>query len=219
MNKLQIPHECKEDTVLENGMILSRAAQGFSLPERQRMWTAKWIWVSEKTWPKYQNCHPTAFCKGTDTFGVFLFQKRWKCERIPDEAVLYITADTAYKVYINGMAVGRGSAQLGGDYGNCESAPYKCYEAYRVESFIQEGENTITVRVHLGYWLRQIYPADTGACSQNWFAGAAGFSRSPRTIHGNLPGICLIRTRESGMERIRRKRQRKDIGTKHGKTQ
>ncbi|WP_343246974.1 alpha-L-rhamnosidase N-terminal domain-containing protein [Diplocloster hominis] len=150
MNKLQIPHECKEDTVLENGMILSRAAQDFSLPERQRMWTAKWIWVSEKTWPKYQNCQPTAFCKGTDTFGVFLFQKRWKCERIPDEAVLYITADTAYKVYINGMAVGRGSAQLGGDYGNCESAPYKCYEAYRVESFIQEGENTITVRVHLG---------------------------------------------------------------------
>lgn len=150
MEQTKIPYDGKKMTVFRNGMIYSKEAEGFRLPREQRKWKAQWIWAPAGAYPEYQNCDYTMFQRKDGPFAVFVFQKKMWCGEKPDRADLYITADSSYKVFINGRPVGRGSAQPGGDYANCESVPYKFYENYKVQDFLRAGENVITVRVCLG---------------------------------------------------------------------
>ena len=137
-------------TVFHNGMVYSKEAEGFVLPQRQRKWSAKWIWVPSDQYPEYQNSDHTMFQRQDGPFGVFIFQKRFIYREISQNVNLYITSDASYKVFLNGFSVGRGSAQPGGDYANCEDVPFKFYEKYKINKFLRSGENVITVRVCLG---------------------------------------------------------------------
>ena len=150
MEQTKIPYDGKRKIEFRDGMIYSKEAQEFELPQEQRRWEAKWIWAPAEAYPEYQTCDYTMFQRIDGPFAVFLFQKRFLCDKKPDLANLYITSDSSYKVYVNGQPVGRGSAQPGGDYANCESVPYKFYEKYPVQDFLRAGENVITVRVCLG---------------------------------------------------------------------
>ena len=66
-----------------------------------------------------------------------LFRRRFTLERAPEKALLFITADDYYKVYINGVFVGQGPAPAYHfRYG---------YNTFDVSSFLRAGENVIAV--------------------------------------------------------------------------
>lgn len=113
----------------------------------KRKWNGKWIWASEEKYALYQSSPYTLFQKEKWNFSVFYFRKKWNIKKIPERAFLFITADSFYKVYINGIMAGRGSVQPGGDYGNCEPISYKFYERYDIKKFLNQGENYIVVSV------------------------------------------------------------------------
>lgn len=122
----------------------------YELPAEVRNWSAQWIWGGAEDFEEYQTCPYTLFERKQWNFTVFYFRKKCFFEHLPESAKLYITADGQYNVWINGRFIGRGSAQPGGDYGNCDPLPYKFYEEYDVSELLCQGENEIFVKSALG---------------------------------------------------------------------
>ena len=70
-----------------------------------------------------------------------LFRKNFFLKEIPENAVIRISADDYYKLYINGKFVGQGPA-----------AGYHFHYNYNemdVTSFLRTGENTIAVHTYI----------------------------------------------------------------------
>lgn len=100
------------------------------------MWTdAKWIWESSNKQPLNQHI---SFRK---TF--WLEQAGYELEPRSQNAKLYISADSRYELYVNGVEVGAGPIR---------SMPSRWYyDAYDVGHLLRQGKNTIAVKVwHFG---------------------------------------------------------------------
>lgn len=137
-------------TATEKGSLYMFRESHFTAPEEPRRWSGRWIWAPENVYGDFQESPYTLFQKKDWDFGVFYFEKKIVVEDIPDKAEIYISADSNYKLSVNGAFIGRGSAQPGGDYANCDPLPYKFYENYNIEDILNIGVNYITVRVCLG---------------------------------------------------------------------
>lgn len=88
-------------------------------------WQASWIWGREIT-------------AGNNI--MMCVRRTFKLDRIPAESRLYITADTRYRLYINGTFVNRGPARC---------APHhQSYDIIDVSPLLKEGKNVMAVRVH-----------------------------------------------------------------------
>ena len=66
-----------------------------------------------------------------------LFRKKFRCDSVDEQAMLYISADDYYKLYINGEFVTQGPAPSYHFYYN--------YNAIDVSQYLQKGENLIAV--------------------------------------------------------------------------
>lgn len=89
-----------------------------------RNWTGKWIWTQE--------CDKNTFC---------YFRKNFHVEK-KEKIRVYITADTRYRLYINGNYIRNGSVQ---------SQPYNQYfDEQEITEWVQEGENAFCVEVYYG---------------------------------------------------------------------
>ncbi len=87
---------------------------------------ARWIWPDNHSWDLHN--------------GYALFRKKFRLEKIPARALLAITADQSYQLYINGRYVCRGPArgfQKSWPYDEVDVAPYLC-----------KGENVFAVRAY-----------------------------------------------------------------------
>ena len=90
-----------------------------------RSWRAKWIWGDDdgKTPNSYR-----------------YFRRIFALDEVPDSTLLCISADTRYKVFLNGELLGQGPPQ---------SQPfYQYYDIYDIASALQEGENCVAVIVN-----------------------------------------------------------------------
>ncbi|MDQ8208452.1 alpha-L-rhamnosidase C-terminal domain-containing protein [Coraliomargarita sp. SDUM461003] len=87
---------------------------------------AKWIWPDSPHWD-LRNCYA-------------LFRKEFQLPQVPPKALLYITADQSYQLYINGAYIGRGPAR-----GFQETWPYDTIE---VSKWLTPGKNLIAIRAH-----------------------------------------------------------------------
>lgn len=88
---------------------------------------AKWIWI-----PGYDD---------TSTEGkIVLFRRIFNLRNKPSDPVLLkVSADTRYRLFVNGRSV---------SFGPCKSyATRWYYETIDISTHLQEGENTITARV------------------------------------------------------------------------
>lgn len=86
-------------------------------------WKAHWIWVDE------------ALEKD-----VILARRSIQLGKIPEKAVLRITASSSYQLYINGEYICRGPARC---------APHhQSYDILDISGILTKGENSISVRVH-----------------------------------------------------------------------
>lgn len=86
-------------------------------------WKAAWIWPDEKI-----------------ESDVLLARRTFQLDKVPNEAILRITASSQYQLYVNGDYVCRGPARC---------APHhQSYDILNISGLLQKGKNSIAVRVH-----------------------------------------------------------------------
>ncbi|RPD43037.1 alpha-L-rhamnosidase C-terminal domain-containing protein [Chitinophaga barathri] len=107
---------------------------GFSqqIPGRllKRPWEAAWI-----TFPG----------SGLKAYEVYHFRKKLNLSAVPDEFPVYVSADSRYKLFVNGRMVGLGPAR--NDLGHWN------YERYDLKTHLETGENVIAAIVwNQGQW-------------------------------------------------------------------
>ncbi|MEM8889645.1 MAG: alpha-L-rhamnosidase N-terminal domain-containing protein, partial [Bacteroidota bacterium] len=97
--------------------------KNLSQEESTPQWKAHWIWANEE--------------KDID---VILARKCFELGENRQDARLYLTASSIYRLYINGKYVARGPAR---------SAPHHQYvDAWDIGEFLQQGKNCLAIRVH-----------------------------------------------------------------------
>ncbi len=92
---------------------------------RRDDWSANWIWCEGDNRPRNFNLYA---------------RKSFELGFAPAKASIRITADSRYKLYINGVFVGRGPVK---------SDPHRqSYDTYDIKDFLVKGQNTFAVLVH-----------------------------------------------------------------------
>ena len=122
---------------------LVRAAVGApgSPATEAKKWVAKWIWCEGEPVP--QNFY--LYCR-----------KSFRLEGKASEATVDVTADSRYKLFVNGKFVGRGPAR-------CDQR-WQYYDTYDLAPFLRVGENVVTAIVH-----------QFGFATSNYTLGRGGF--------------------------------------------
>lgn len=108
-------------------------------------WHGKWIWANYITSKRSGNIsRPSEPVEiRNDERNVFvLARKRFRLEKKPHHAIMNISVDSGYKLFINGKYIGRG-------LNRCE-AYYWYYNTYDITDYLQPGENVIAI--HARYY-------------------------------------------------------------------
>jgi len=90
----------------------------------QKIWDAKWI------------SHPSASLKD---YGVFHFRRTFDLKAKPTSFIINISADTRYKLFVNGKHVGIGPAKSDLSHWN--------FDTYDISAFLKTGKNVIAAVV------------------------------------------------------------------------
>ena len=88
---------------------------------------AQWIWVPD-------------FDDTTDPGQFVLFRKSFTLEKLPiEETVLHVSADTRYRLFLNGKRI---------SFGPCKSYPTRWYyETVDITPLLQPGKNVFSAKV------------------------------------------------------------------------
>lgn len=87
----------------------------------------KWVWLAGES-------HAT------------LFRKEVTVKRVPKQALAYVSADNAYRLWINGVLVARGPADIGMDYHRVPTGKW-FYDTVDLAPYLKTGNNTIAAEV------------------------------------------------------------------------
>ncbi|HEY4289649.1 MAG TPA: alpha-L-rhamnosidase N-terminal domain-containing protein [Puia sp.] len=112
-------------------------------------WNGKWIWLDSHQFPDRQRTNSPWIngpWPGQHPYRA-LFRKNFNLDQLPLHAILFMTADVRYRVYINGFPVAEGPPNPGGDYGDTTSPSYWYYSSFDVQDKLKRGRNTISVEV------------------------------------------------------------------------
>ena len=109
-------------------------------------WHGKWIWGNDVT-PRRRSfgARPAEYVGGLEPNErnvYMLLRKTFKLKDQLSKAMIYISADSRYKLFVNGKYVGRG-------INRCE-AYYWYYNTYDLTSLLKPGENVIAI--HARYY-------------------------------------------------------------------
>jgi hypothetical protein len=75
-----------------------------------------------------------------------LFRKEVTVKRVPKQALAYLSADNAYRLWINGVLVARGPADIGMDYHRVPTGKY-FYDTVDIAPYLKPGVNTVAAEV------------------------------------------------------------------------
>jgi hypothetical protein len=122
--------------------VTQAALAALASPEAEaKKWAAKWIWCSGEPVP--QNFY--LYCR-----------KGFVLQGETAEATVDVTADSRYKLFVNGKFVGRGPVR-------CDQR-WEYYDTYDLRPFLERGENVVSAIVH-----------QYGAPSHSYTVGRGGF--------------------------------------------
>ncbi|KAL4938822.1 hypothetical protein BDV06DRAFT_231525 [Aspergillus oleicola] len=92
--------------------------------------TTPWVWIPSST-PTFTNHHSTA--------RFVLFRKQFICDSIPQNAPIHVSADTRYRLFINGHSILFGPAKSYLNEWN--------YETLDIAPYLRVGNNVLAARV------------------------------------------------------------------------
>ena len=75
-----------------------------------------------------------------------LFRKEVTVKRVPKQALAYLSADNAYRLWINGVLVARGPADIGMDYHRVPTGKW-FYDTVDISPYLRPGVNTVAAEV------------------------------------------------------------------------
>ena len=116
---------------------------------KNKHWVGKWIWLNRSTFARYQKTN-TLWLPDTSRNAVpyqALFRKTTSLRTLPGSAVLFISGDVMFNVYVNGHFVGRGPVNIGSDYADKRSPDYWYYSSFNIKPYLTKGKNSIAVTV------------------------------------------------------------------------
>jgi len=132
----------------------------FTGPRRKSdPWVAHWIWLNNNVYPDYQK---SPFTRWQDEYSKYrsilaLFRKEVKLNFEPRNVTAWVSADTKYRLYINGKMVGRGPLEAEGDWGTTEPPEHWYYDFYNLTQYFKK-ENIICICAEV--FLKTDIPAD-----------------------------------------------------------
>ena len=124
-----------------------------TIPQEKDLNRAEWIW-----------CQGEAQAKN-----FYLYCRRtFQVEDKPDRAVLHVTADSRYQLFVNGQFVGRGPARC--------LQEWQQYDTYDLRPFLRPGNNCIAAIVH-----------QFGVETHSYTLGRGGFfAQGDVEVHGRV---------------------------------
>lgn len=122
----------------------------FSLEKlfQKNAWTGNFIWLNEVKFNKNQETqtHWKENPGYTKQYKA-LFRKSFNLTELPYQAIMSITADVSFRVYINEIFVAQGPANIGHDYFDSTPPMHWFYTTHNVSKYLNLGINTIAVEV------------------------------------------------------------------------
>lgn len=123
----------------ENGV----QTRGYAFPDRCQKpspWRAKWIWL---------NAEIASAKEGAASLLVALFRKEIVLTEAPRQALLWMSADTSYRLYVNGRLAGRGPADIGADWPGmgAPSTGQWFYDHRDLTPYFHQGMNVVAIEV------------------------------------------------------------------------
>ncbi|MBD3187289.1 Bacterial alpha-L-rhamnosidase [Candidatus Bathyarchaeota archaeon] len=150
-------------------------------------WHGKWIWAKDALKPRKEQIHRRSGHERKVQAGeknVFCyFRHVFSMRSAVEQAIIHITADSRYKLFVNGRYVGRG-------INRCESY-YWYYNAHDLTDYLQEGKNVIAIHGRFygqdfAYYTR---PGGRGRHTHNSGKGGVLFDVKMKNYDGTVTWI------------------------------
>lgn len=108
---------------------------------------AEWIWLDEARYRQFQRAAYTAFCDGQN-FCVACFSRAFTAPEGCDGVRLWVSADTRYRLYVDGSVKMCGPACVGGDWGRTRPLPQRYMDGLTLPA--RPGALMLACEVQLG---------------------------------------------------------------------
>ncbi|SLN60294.1 Bacterial alpha-L-rhamnosidase [Aquimixticola soesokkakensis] len=114
----------------------STAAPSHHTPDWPRLWKGHWIWVAD---PGTSQGNPISPDRRERPPALALFRKPLILDRVPDRFDARLTADSRYRLRVNGRIIGRGPVR---------GQPRRLsFDTYDIAPYLQTGANVIALEV------------------------------------------------------------------------
>jgi len=121
-------------------------------PERlypKTNWRGLWIWLNKKQFPKFQNTRSEWIHENLPPNRyTALFRKKFDLDKIPSHAILCITGDVSFRIYLNGQFICQGPPNIGSDYEDHAPPQHWFFTIHDVKKHLCVGKNVIAAELY-----------------------------------------------------------------------
>ena len=174
----------------------------------------KWIWIPQEKYPDFQSCKYNGFNPGSDGYCVAEFKRCYTFDKKVISAKLRFSADTAFRLWVNGKMIASGPPYSGGDFLGNDKARSDFY-ALETEICPDKAELDFFARVKLmptkiceyskgcgGFMLSALLTFDDGekkfiSTDSTWSARRNASFVSPVFYDGNLCESSFVSAEET----------------------
>jgi alpha-L-rhamnosidase len=112
-------------------------------------WKGEWIWLSKADFRDYQRTS-TEWINNNDRPKQYaaMFRKDFEIETVPASAILCVTADVSFRMYVNGNFVCGGPPNIGSDYADSRAPQHWFFTTHDVKKYLHPGKNVIAVEAY-----------------------------------------------------------------------
>lgn len=112
-------------------------------------WTADWIWLNRERYPDLRAAKSAWSSHEEAPASQYraLFRKEFTLASLPEGTTMFISADVAYRLYINDSLVSQGPVNVSSDYGDDSAPKYWFYAALDIQSHLRKGRNLVAIEV------------------------------------------------------------------------